>query len=131
MEQDEKKIVLSNELSLTEEASKELLEIATSIEHIESKLKSYAELEKQYAEFRKKLFDAMTKHGVSKYISNGNIQFTLVLGSPEKTEIVLKFNEEKFKAEKPALYKEFVEQTEQIIKGKASYLRITLPKGDE
>lgn len=130
MEQ-EKKIVLSNELSLTEEASKELLEITTSIELIESKLKSYAELEKSYEEFRKKLFDAMTKYGVSKYISNGNIQFTLVSASPSKTEIVLKFNEEKFKAEKPELYKKFVERVEKTTKGKTSYLRITLPKGDE
>lgn len=130
MEQ-EKKTVLSNELSLTEEASKELLEITTNIELIESKLKSYAELEKSYDEFRKKLFDAMTKYGVSKYISNGNIQFTLVSASPDKTEIVLKFNEEKFKAEKPELYKKFVERVEKTTKGKTSYLRITLPKGDE
>lgn len=115
---------------LSENASKELLEITTSIELIESKLKEYAELEKAYDDFRKKLFEAMTKYGVSKYVSNGDIQFTIVSASPDKTEIVLKFNEEKLKAEKPEIYKEYLEQVEKFTKGKSSYLRITLPKGE-
>ena len=68
---------------------------------------------------------------VSKYVSNSGIQFTLVAASPDKTEIVLKFNEEKFKHDKPAMYKKYVEQAEKVTKGKNSYLRITLPKGEE
>lgn len=115
---------------LSEDASKELLEITTNIELIESKLKQYAELEKAYDDFRKKLFEAMTKYGVSKYISNNDIQFTIVSASPDKTEIILKFNEEKLKAEKPMIYKEYLEQVEKFTKGKSSYLRITLPKGE-
>lgn len=128
-----KKTVLSNieELSLTVEQKKSLLDITTEIELLEDKLKAYAEIQKSYETFREKLFSAMTEYGVNKYVSVGGIQFTVVSASPDKTEIVLKFNEEKFKTEKPAMYKKYVEQTEKLTKGKTSYLRITMSKGDE
>lgn len=130
MDLNEKTIVLSNGLSLSEDVSKELLEITNSIEKIESELKTFRELQKQYESFRQKLFDTMTKNNVIKYVSLGGIRFTVVSASNDKTEIVLKFNEDKFKAENPELYKKYVEQIEKTTKGKSSYLRITLPKGE-
>lgn len=130
MDLNEKTIVLSNGLSLSEDVSKELFEITNSIEKIESELKTFRELQKQYESFRQKLFDTMTKNNVIKYVSLGGIQFTVVSASNDKTEIVLKFNEDKFKAENPELYKKYVEQIEKTTKGKSSYLRITLPKGE-
>lgn len=130
MDSNEKTIILSNGLSLSEDVSKELLEITSSIEKIESELKKFHELQKQYESFRQKLFDVMTKNNVIKYVSLGGIQFTIVSGSNDKTEIVLKFNEDKFKAENPELYKKYLEQIEKTTKGKSSYLRITLPKGE-
>ena len=130
MDLNEKTIVLSNGLSLSEDVSKELLEITNSIEKIENELKTFRELQKQYESFRQKLFDTMTKNNVIKYVSLGGIQFTVVSASNDKTEIVLKFNEDKFKAENPELYKKYVEQIEKTTKGKSSYLRITLPKGE-
>ena len=130
MDLNEKTIVLSNGLSLSEDVSKELLEIKNSIEKIENELKTFRELQKQYESFRQKLFDTMTKNNVIKYVSLGGIQFTVVSASNDKTEIVLKFNEDKFKAENPELYKKYVEQIEKTTKGKSSYLRITLPKGE-
>jgi len=130
MDSNEKTIVLSNGLSLSEDVSKELLEITNSIEKIENELKTFRELQKQYESFRQKLFDTMTKNNVIKYVSLGGIQFTVVSASNDKTEIVLKFNEDKFKAENPELYKKYVEQIEKTTKGKSSYLRITLPKGE-
>lgn len=130
MDSNEKTIILSNGLSLSEDVSKELLEITNSIEKIENELKRFNELQKQYESFRQKLFDTMTKNNVIKYVSLGGIQFTVVSGTNDKTEIVLKFNEDKFKAENPELYKKYVEQIEKTTKGKSSYLRITLPKGE-
>ncbi len=130
MDLNEKTIVLSNGLSLSEDVSKELLEITSSIEKIESELKKFHELQKQYESFRQKLFDVMTKNNVIKYVSLGGIQFTIVSGTNDKTEIVLKFNEDKFKAENPELYKKYLEQIEKTTKGRSSYLRITLPKGE-
>lgn len=131
MEQNDSKIVLSDNLSLTKEASQELLDITTTIEKMETDLKAFEELQIQYDNFRKRLFEAMTKYNVIKYVSLGGIQFTIVSTSPDKTEIVLKFNEEKFKTEKPAMYKKYLEQVEKFTKGKSSYLRITLPKGSD
>jgi len=130
MDSNKKTIILSNGLSLSEDVSKELLEITSSIEKIENELKKFHELQKQYESFRQKLFDVMTKNNVIKYVSLGGIQFTIVSGSNDKTEIVLKFNEDKFKAENPELYKKYLEQIEKTTKGKSSYLRITLPKGE-
>lgn len=131
MEQNDSKIVLSNNLNLTKEASQELLDITTTIEKMENDLKAFEELQIQYDNFRKRLFEAMTKYNVIKYVSLGGIQFTIVSTSPDKTEIVLKFNEEKFKTEKPVMYKKYLEQVEKFTKGKSSYLRITLPKGSD
>ena len=73
----------------------------------------------------------MLEYGIKKYTSLSGIQFTTVASSEDKTEIVLKFNEEKFKTEEPEMYKRFVEQVEKITKGKSGYLRITLPKTEE
>lgn len=127
----ENNIVLESTQIVSDEQRKELLEITTTIELIESKLKSYAELEKEYENFRKKLFEAMTAYGVTKYVSEGGIQFTVTAQSADKTEILLQFDVEKFKVEKPDLYKQYLKQIEKITKGKASHLRITIPKTKE
>jgi flagellar capping protein FliD len=128
--QEELNLTLSN-LELTDEQRQNLLDITTELENIENQLKAYEEIQKSYETFREKLFKAMTEYGVTKYTSNAGIQFTVVSASPDKTKVILKFNVEKFKVEKPKLYKKYVEQVTETTKGKSSYLRITLPKGDE
>ena len=122
------KIILTD--NIPEEAHNEIREITSQIEQLEEQLKEYKRLEESYNEFRIKLFEAMTKHNVLKFTSLNNTQFTIVSGSPEKTEIVLEFNIDKFKVDQPELYKKYVEQKEKVTKAKTSYLRITTPKGE-
>lgn len=122
------KIILTD--NIPEEAHNEIREITSQIEQLEEQLKEYKRIEESYNEFRIKLFEAMTKHNVLKFTSLNNTQFTIVSGSPEKTEIVLEFNIDKFKVDQPELYKKYVEQKEKVTKAKTSYLRITTPKGE-
>lgn len=122
------KIILTD--NIPEEAHNEIREITSQIEQLEEQLQEYKRIEESYNEFRIKLFEAMTKYNVLKFTSLNNTQFTIVSGSPEKTEIVLEFNIDKFKVDQPELYKKYVEQKEKVTKAKTSYLRITTPKGE-
>lgn len=124
------KVIIDDITLLPQEAHTKIVEITNQLEELEEKLKEYKKLEDSYAEFRTKLFDAMTNFNILKFTSLNNTQFTIVQGSPEKTEIVLEFNVDKLKVEQPDTYKKYLEQKEKITKGKANYLRITTPKGE-
>jgi len=109
----------------------ELTLITSEIEALEVALKGYAVMQQKYEDFRTRLFDIMTESEVDKYTSPGGIQFTVVAGTPEKIEILLKFNEDKFKKEHADMYSDYTEQAEKISKARVSYLRITTPKEKE
>ena len=112
-------------------AKEELLSITTKIEELETQLKEYKILQDKYDDFRKQLETVMSEHSISKFISNGGIQFTMVAASETKTELVLEFDVETLKKENPEIYKKYLTQKEKIINGKKGYLRITLPKERE
>lgn len=118
---------VSSEL-LPEEIKQEVISITTAIEELEVQLKEYAVLQKKYDDFRAQLYEAMTKYNLIKFTSEGGIQFTIVSGSDDKTEIKLEFDIDRFKQEEPVLYKQYLAQKEKITKGRAGYLRITIPK---
>lgn len=124
------KILLEDVSNLPQEVYNEIKEFTNQIEELEEQLKEYKKIEKSYNDFRAKLYDKMTEYDVKKFTSLNNTQFTIVSGSQEKTEIVLEFNLDKFKVDKPDLYKEYLEQKEKVTKAKAGYLRITTPKGE-
>lgn len=109
----------------------ELGTMTAKLDNIESKIKELKMLKEQYDDFRISLYSLMTENEVDKYVSLEGTQFTVVAGSPEKTEILLSFNENKFKTEHPDLHKQFTEQTEKITKARTSYLRITVSKEKE
>lgn len=127
----ENKVVLESTQLVTDEQRKQLSLITGDIAQLETKLKEYEEIQKSYNSFRKKLFETMVEYGVTKYVSEGGIQFTVTAQGVDKTEILLQFDVDRFKIEKPEIYKEYLKQVEKITKGKASYLRITLPKEKE
>lgn len=124
------KILLEDVSNLPQEVYNEIKEFTSQIEELEEQLKEYKKIEESYNDFRAKLYDKMSEFDVKKFTSLNNTQFTIVSGSQEKTEIVLEFNLDKFKVDKPDLYKEYLEQKEKVTKAKAGYLRITTPKGE-
>lgn len=113
-----------------DERTKELVPILVKMSELETKLKEYKKIQESYDEFKVNLFNKMNEYGIKKFDYNGT-QFTVVAASPDKTEIKLEFDVDSFKEEHPDLYKRFTKMVEKFVKGKASYLRITLPKESE
>lgn len=70
----------------------------------------------------------MTSYNVTKFVSEGGIQFTVTAQGEDKVKVTFKFDEKAFKEDHPELYKKYVTQKETVTKGRASHLRITLPK---
>ena len=124
----ENKMMLESTTVVSDAQKEELLIISNHIEKLENSLKQYNDIKIEYDDFRKKLFEAMTKFNVTKFVSEGGIQFTVTAQGDDKTKITLKFDEETFKEEHPDLYKKYITQVETVTKGRASHLRITVPK---
>lgn len=106
----------------------ELIEISNKLIALENQLASYKKLEKEYEEFKQKLFAAMEKYDIKKWESNNGFKFTKIDKIDDKAENVDEFNLKKFKEENPELYNQYCETKTKIKKGKAGYVKITLPK---
>lgn len=115
---------------VSEKPSEELLPILNQMSELEEKLKEYKKLQEQYDEFKQKVFNAMVENDIKKFVFN-DTQFTVVSATPEKTEIKMEFDVKEFKEQHEELYKKYTKPVTKVTKGKASYLRITLPKDKE
>lgn len=110
--------------------NKEIVELVSKLSALENKIKEIKELEAQYDTFKKKLFEVMVNNDITKYETPNGVVFAIVKASTDKVKLEPKFNEDKFREENPKLYKKYVEIIEKITKGKASYLRVTVPKNE-
>ena len=117
---------------LTEEdlQPNEVIELSNQVLALENQLSAYKQIEIEYKTLKEKLFNAMQDHQIKKWTTNNGVQITRVDGSEDSTVTVNKFNEEKFKEEHQDLYEGYVEEVQQTKKGRAGYLKITLPKGE-
>ena len=115
---------------LTEEdlQPKELIELSNQVLVLDEQLKAFKEIEKQYKTLKDQLQKAMEQYCVKKWTTNNNVKITLVASTPDTMEKVKVFNAERFHEENPSLYEKYVEETELLKKGKAGYVKITLPK---
>ncbi|MBF1637600.1 MAG: YqaJ viral recombinase family protein [Prevotella sp.] len=111
---------------LTEEELQpaELVQFTDKIIVLEQELKSMKAIEKQLKEAKQELKSAMEKRGIKKWTTNNGTQITLVADGEDKTVSV--FDEAKFKAENEELYNFY--QVGVKKKGRAGYVKITLPK---
>lgn len=128
MKDSQSTIVLSNDANLPVEVSEKIQALTNDLELLDDKLQEYKKVQESYDEFKSKLFDIMNEVGCVKYTTNAGTIFTVVSGSDDKVEVVLKLNEKKLQQEEPEIYKKYVEQTEKTTKGRTSYLRVTIPK---
>lgn len=115
---------------LTEEdlQPKEIIELSNEVVKFENQLAAYKQLELDYKAAKEKLFNAMATHGIKKWTTNGGIQISKVDGSDDVTTTIDKFNEDKFKEENPETYAKYTEKQSVTKKGRAGYLKITMPK---
>lgn len=105
----------------------DLTELSNKVLELETQLKTYEDIKKQYDKFKEDLRQAMIKNNVKKWTTPNNTQITLILDSPDKE--VMKFNEDKFKEENEELYAKYVEA--KVQKGRKGSVRITPPKEEE
>ena len=117
---------------LTEEdlQPNEVIELSNQVLALENQLNAYKQIESEYKALKEKLFNAMQDHQIKKWTTNNGVQITRVDGSEDTTVTVSKFNEEQFKTDNPEVYQKYVEEVQQTKKGRAGYLKITLPKGE-
>ena len=106
----------------------DIISLSNKVVELENQLASFKEIEKQYKSVKQELFEAMEKYNVKKWTTNNGVQITKVDGTENKTVKVDKFNETKFKEENEELYKKYIEEIEEIKKGRSGYVKITLPK---
>lgn len=118
---------------LTEEdlQPKELIELSNQVTSFEQEIARYKRIEEEYKVVKDKLFKAMQEHQIKKWTTNGGVQISRVDGSEDSVSIVKKFNDQKLKEDNLTLYEQYLEDVQQIKKGRSGYLKITLPKGEQ
>lgn len=84
-------------------------------------------LEKKETELKAKLKTLMEEYGIDSYDADNGARIKLVADGKDKEVDV--FNEEKFKAENPDLWKSYTER--KVKKGRAGHVRFTPPHGDK
>lgn len=102
----------------------DLTEISNKLVTVENQLKQYDAIIKQQKELKLQLKNAMEKNNIKGWETPNGVKITLVADGEDK--IVKKFNEQLFKENNLNLWDEYSEEV--IQKGKAGFVRITLPK---
>lgn len=102
----------------------DISELSYQVVALENELAIEKIKEKKLKELKEKLLNAMINRGIKKWKTPNGTKITLVESTPDKT--IKKFNEQLFKDNNLDLWNEYCEDVVQ--KGKAGYVKITLPK---
>lgn len=102
----------------------DLTELSNKVVALENQLAEMKKTEKQLKELKTQLKNAMESNNVKKWETPNGVKITLVADGEDK--VVKKFNEDLFKENNLELWDEYSEEVVQ--KGKAGYIKITLPK---
>ena len=105
----------------------EIPDIADRILAFESQLARMKEVEKQIKTEKERLKKAMEAASVKSWTTPNGYKITLVPDGEDKAVKV--FDEERFKSERPIVYKKYLK--DKITKGKAGYVKITAPAKKE
>lgn len=91
---------------------------------LEKSVTEYKKIETDYKALKSKLYEEMMKCGIKKYESNSGAKITCVLPTEDRQETV--FDAVRAVEEQPELFDMY--NTIKTVKGKAGYVKITLPK---
>lgn len=110
---------------LTEEELQpnEITALSDKVLAMEMQMASFKEFEKKYKAVKESLKEAMQRHGIKKWTTNNGTQITLVADGKDTTVKV--FDEKTFTSENPEMAEKYM--VEKIKKGRAGYVKITLP----
>ena len=102
----------------------DLTELSNKVVALENQLAEMKKIEVQAKELKTQLKAAMENNNIKKWETPNGVKITLVADGEDK--VVRKFNEQLFKDNNLDLWDEYSEEVTQ--KGKAGYVKITLPK---
>lgn len=102
----------------------ELVALSDEVVRLENSLAVYKQIEAEAKEVKVKLKEAMEKHGIKKWTTNGGVKITLVPDGEGSTRKV--FDDKAFKQDQPETYEKYL--VDKMVKGKSGYVRVTLPK---
>lgn len=102
----------------------EVVEVANRVLILEQSIALMKETEKELKSAKAELKRLMEENHIKKWETPSGIKITLVPDGDDT--IVSAFNEERFKAEQPAMYHSYLE--DRMKPGRAGYVRISMPK---
>ena len=113
----------------------DLTELSNKIVALETRLAEYKALEQEQKELKAQLKSAMENNGVKSWETPNGVKITLVVDTPDKEVEEEYYNEDQFIADNLELHEayhnklaEYKDTRIVIKKGKAGYVKITLPK---
>lgn len=107
----------------------ELVTLSNKVMVLERRMAEYKAIEEEHKAMKQALYDAMVKHNVKTWETFNGTKITKVDETPTTTKTVTEFDTDTFKAEHPDIYKQYSKDVPKVTKGRAGYVKITLPKG--
>ena len=105
----------------------DLTELSNKVVALENQLAEMKTIETRAKELKAQLKKAMENNNIKKWETPSGVKITLIADGEDK--VVKKFNEQLFKDNNLDLWDEYSEEVVQ--KGKAGYVKITLPKNND
>jgi hypothetical protein len=101
-----------------------MITLTNKILAFEKQLSEMKDIETQLKEAKKQLYVEMLKHGVKSWELPNGTKLSRVDEIPGKTKTVTEFDSERFKAENPGLFQNYLRKVEKETKGRSGYVRI-------
>ena len=105
-----------------------MITLTNKILAFEKQLSEMKDIESKLKEAKKQLYGEMVKHGVKSWELPNGTKLSRVDEVPGKTKTVTEFDSERFKAENPSLFRNYLRKVEKQTNGRAGYVRLTVRK---
>jgi hypothetical protein len=105
-----------------------MITLTNKILAFEKQLSEMKDIESKLKEAKKQLYGEMVKHGVKSWELPNGTKLSRVDEVPGKTKMVTEFDSERFKAENPSLFQNYLRKVEKQTNGRAGYVRLTVRK---
>ena len=105
-----------------------MITLTNKILAFEKQLSDMKDIEAKLKEAKKQLYGEMVKHNVKSWELPNGTKLSRVDEVPGKTKTVTEFDSERFKAENPSLFQNYLRKVEKQTNGRAGYVRLTVRK---
>lgn len=105
-----------------------MITLTNKILAFEKQLSEMKDIENKLKEAKKQLYGEMVKHNVKSWELPNGTKLSRVDEVLGKTKTVTEFDSERFKAENPSLFQNYLRKVEKQTNGRAGYVRLTVRK---